>query len=135
MNVSISITGAKELERKLKQLEPKVAKKIVRQSLRKAAKPILTRAKQLVPVITGALKKSLKVRAMRRKKGRYGIMVGTAAGWFVGKTFYGGFVEFGTDKAPARAFVRPAFDSQKARAEAILKTELLTAVNSAGKGK
>jgi HK97 gp10 family phage protein len=117
MQMSIAIKGAKELERKLLSFEPKLAKKIVRTALRDGAKLILEAAKANVPVATGALRDSLKVRAMRKRRFTYGIMVATAAGWFKGEQFYGAFVEFGTSRLAARPFVRPAFDSEKDAAE------------------
>lgn len=95
---SIIITGVKELMEKLDQFEPKLRKKILRKTLRKAAKPVLATARRYVPVDTAALKKSLKVRALkrsRRHKHRVGIAVMTSEGWFKGDEYYGAFVEFG----------------------------------------
>lgn len=129
----IKLEGAKELEKKLKSLEPKIAKKLVRQSLRKAAKPILAVARTKCPVDTGTLKKSIKIRAMRRKKNSFGVLVGTALKWFTGDTFYGAFVEFGTSKMSARPFMRPAFDEKKGEAEEILKQEITSGINEAVK--
>lgn len=117
MQVVLNIEGAKELEKKLLSFEPKLGKKIIRQALRSGAKLILAEAKANVPVDTGALRDSLKVRAMRKRKHRYGVMVQTSEGWFKGEQFYGAFVEFGTDKMAAQPFVRPAFDSEKEAAE------------------
>lgn len=132
MYMSVKIEGAKELEKKLLSFEPKLGRKIVRQALRKAAKPILAKAKSLVPVRTGALKKSLRIRALKKRKHRYGVMVATSEGWFVGMEFYGAFVEFGTDKITAQPFVRPAFDAEKANAERIIRTELRKGIEQVG---
>jgi len=135
MNMNMTITGAKELERKLLGMEPKLGRKVVRQALRKAAKPILARAKALVPVVSGALKKSLKIRALKRKKHRYGVMVATSEGWFKGDEFYGAFVEFGTSKMPPHPFMRPAFDAEKKNAEQIIAAELRKGIEQVGKEK
>ena len=124
MYMNIKIEGAKELERKLVSMEPKLARKHVMRTLRMAARPILTRAKALVPVETGALKKSLKIRALKKRKHSHGVMVATSKGWFAGDEFYGAFVEFGTNRTPSHPFVRPAFDAEKKNAERIIAAEL-----------
>jgi HK97 gp10 family phage protein len=135
VRMNIEIKGAKELEKKLLSFEPKIGRKIVRNALRKAAKIILIAAKANCPVVTGDLKKSLRVRAMKKKKHRYGVMVATSAGWFKGKTFYGAFVEYGTSRMPAKPFMRPAFDSEKGKAEMVLKSELKKGIEMVGASK
>ncbi len=135
MFVSVKLLGAKELDRKLRKLEPKIGKKVIKGALREAAKMILKVAKQKVPVDTGALKKDLKVRAMKRKKGRYGVLIGTAAGWGKGKTFYGAYLEFGTSKRPAKPFLRPAFDETKEAVIRRLKRRLKVGIERAARGK
>lgn len=129
----IKLEGAKELEKQFKSLEPKIAKKLVRQSLRKAAKPILAAARTKCPVDTGELKKSIKIRAMKRRKNSFGVLIGTALKWFVGDAFYGAFVEFGTSKMSARPFMRPAFDEKKGEAEQILVQEIREGLSEAVK--
>ena len=93
---------------------------------------ILIAAQANCPVVSGDLKKSLKVRALKKKRHRYGVMVATSAGWFKGKTFYGAFVEYGTSKKPANPFIRPAFDSESGRAEMVLRRELKIGIESVG---
>ena len=132
MRMDIKITGIKQIEKKLSGMETKIARKVVRQALKKAAKPILAAAKRNAPVKTGALKKSLRVRVMKKKKHRYGVMVATSAKWFTGETFYAAFVEYGTKHLPARPFLRPAMDSQKTAAEKILKQEILSGIEKIG---
>ncbi len=133
--LQIKIDGAKELEKKLLSFEPKLARRIVRQTLRAAAKPILAAAKANVPVLTGALKESLKLRVMKKAKHRYGILVATAKGWFKGDTYYGAFVEFGTSKMAAKPFIRPAFDSEKENAERIIIDDLKQGIEQIGAEK
>jgi hypothetical protein len=65
--------------------------------------------------IPGLLRASIKAVPGKRKTGLISVVIGTAEGWFQGKTFYGGIVEFGGTNRnyPAKPFVRPAFDSQR----------------------
>lgn len=132
MYMSINIEGAKELEKKLKSFEPKLGRQIVKQALRNGAKVILAAAKANVPVRSGALKKSLKVRAMKKRRHSYGVMVATSDDWFKGEQFYGAFLEFGTSRMAARPFVRPAFDSEKDTAEKIIINDLRQGIEKVG---
>ncbi len=133
--MSINIVGAKELEKKLGGMEKNVARKIVKDVLRKAMKPLLADAKSRVQVKSGFLKKNLKIRTMKKKKHRYGVFVGVGQKWYVGKAFYGAFLEFGTSKMAARPFLRPAFDGTKKRVENIVKAGLKRAIESIGRKK
>ncbi|MBT8449475.1 MAG: HK97 gp10 family phage protein, partial [Gammaproteobacteria bacterium] len=66
MQIEAEIKGIKELERMLNDLgSKKIEKKLVRSSLRKAAKVVLKEAKDTVPVRTGTLKKSLGIVAKK----------------------------------------------------------------------
>lgn len=70
--------------------------KIIRQELRKAAKlTILPTAKARMPVRTGLLRKSLKIRAIKRSRVNSGVRVALSSKDFTGETFYGGFIEYG----------------------------------------
>lgn len=72
----------------------------------------------------GQLRDSLKLRAMKSKKGRIGVVVQTREGDYRGKTFYGAFVEYGTKKMAAKPYMRPAFDTKKGEAEQIITNEI-----------
>ena len=65
MKINFNIKGAKEFDVMLRDLGPAVAKNAGASSLRAAGKVVLTRAKELVPVKTGALRDSLGVRVSR----------------------------------------------------------------------
>lgn len=91
----IRLEGGPALERKLAALDSKVARKLSRQALRAGAKVVLAQAKANAPKRTGLLRRSLKVRAGKARKGFTQFRVQTAAGSFKGETFYGAFVEFG----------------------------------------
>jgi len=131
--MKIEIEGVKKLEKRLKSLEPKVGKGIVRGALKDAAKPLLQEAKERVPVKSGDLKKSLRVRTMKRKKGRYGVEMATKDGWFKGDQYYGAFLEFGTKNMPAKPFMRPAYDNKKDEAASIIKSRIKSGLKRLGK--
>lgn len=123
MKGSVRLEGGKELERELKEVEPKVAKKVVTKALRAGAKVILKAAKSAAPKRTGLLQRSLTVRAAKRKKGRVAFVVQTKGGDFKGKSFYAAFLEYGHKAGsrklanrkiiPPQPFLSPAFDSAK----------------------
>jgi HK97 gp10 family phage protein len=92
-----------------------------------AAARSLKKAKQGYP---GQLRDSLKIRAMKRKKGRIGFMVQTRDGDFKGDEYYASFVEYGTSKMPARGFIRAAYDSKVSEAEGIVKSQLKAGIEN-----
>ncbi len=67
--VAITITGIDEIKRAFRELPAKVAKKVVRQALRKGLKLPLAAAKTDAPVDTGAGRRSLRVRASKGPRG------------------------------------------------------------------
>ena len=102
----------KKLYTKLQMLPRKVANKISGPAGRAAAKVVEAKAKQLVPHDPGTLEASIKVRAIKktkRYKGFAGASVQTGEkGAFLGKTYYGGMIEFGTKHQPQQSFLRHA---------------------------
>ncbi len=126
--IDISLMGDRKLQRKLKRLPIVVQRKIVRHALREAARPVLATAKALVPVDTGRLKKSLKIRSAG-KRGQAGIVVRTGTRAELGipedaKYFYPAALEFGHGNVPAYPFLRPALDQNRPRALKIIAREL-----------
>ena len=66
---NLKITGIKEIDKKLSQLEPKVIKKALRQSIRPALKDnILPKVKANVSKDSGALQKAVKLRSGARSR-------------------------------------------------------------------
>jgi len=122
--ITMTLKGDKELQKQLLALSPKIQKKLYRSSMRKAMKPVLSAAKNNVPVFSGALKGSLKIRSAKRKRGRIRIEVRTTDGFFKGDEFYGGFMELGTSKLPARPFLRPALQEKESIVIATLISEI-----------
>lgn len=132
--MTFKLTGDKRLDRKFAALPMKVEKKILRQALRPAAKLILDSARQNAPVDTGALRKSLAVRAGKRtRKGTVRVQVQTSDGMFTGKTFYGAFQELGHHRGkrslgsgrpmiPGKHYIKRAFDSRKFAAQVLAQS-------------
>jgi HK97 gp10 family phage protein len=120
----IKLEGGAELERKLKAIDAKLAKSIVKKALRAGAKVVLKAAKAKAPRKSGLLVKSLKVRSAKAKKGAVRMAVQTREGDFKGETFYAAFTEFGhrignrklgnaRKVVEAKPFLGPAFDASK----------------------
>jgi hypothetical protein len=142
--IGISITGFPVIDRKLRDLEPKLARKLVRQSARKAAAPVLATAQARCKRRSGALAKSLKIRALKRtRKAVIGVRVVTGADFFKGEQFCGGQIEYGAPghKTFGRGlsplapypFMRPAHDENKQTVLAIFRSELTAGVLEASK--
>ena len=66
---SLSLTGEKELERKLKKLPAKVQRNIVRKGMRKGLALLRKEARSLAPVDSGRLKKAIKTKVSLRSSG------------------------------------------------------------------
>src|SRR4051794_5781842 len=117
------IDGAKEIKKAFRELEPKLARKVIRQAIRKSMKPVLAAVKRNTPVGSGShspgtrhapgdLRKMVKLRASKkRKRGVIGLTVNISDNR-QGNTYYGAFVNFGTKGKRAikpRHFVEKAY--------------------------
>lgn len=94
----LHVSGLFELDKLLKELPAKIEGNIMRGAMRAGAKVFADRAKELVPVKSGQLRDSIKVRTKSRR-GRVSATV-RAGGK---EAFYAHMVEFGT----ARHFIKP----------------------------
>ena len=116
---TLVLTGDKRLNRKLMKLRGPDAKKAIRKSTRPALKPVLQEAKNNVPVDSGALKKSLKIRSLPRSRTSIGARVtsgDTGKRAFSGEQYYGAFVEFGTKHQKGQKFLKRAADRKRKQA-------------------
>lgn len=95
--VTIVLTGSETLNRKLLELTSTQAKAAIRSAARPALQTTLQAARALCPARDGKLRKSIKIRAIRRSRSRVGMRLSTSKSdnAFSGKTFYGGFIEWG----------------------------------------
>jgi|CXWL01.1.fsa_nt_gi HK97 gp10 family phage protein len=121
----IIVTGVRELDAMLKAMEPAIARKIVRGALRKGGKRVLEKARAKAPEDTGALRKGMRVRAMKRQKYRAGVTVehptreklaalqkdqAKGARVLSEKGYYPAAVEYGAPGRPAQPHLRPALE-------------------------
>lgn len=126
---AIIITGVKEIDDKLHKFEGKVQKKALRKATRAAAKFVRDDAKALAPHDTGQLEASIKVKAIKRQRGKIGHAVMTGEGLFKGETFYGGFVELGTQRMRADPYLRPALYGNEKETLARFRVEMKKAID------
>lgn len=134
----IEIHGVPGLQAKLRTLPVKIQRALVRSVLREAMRPAQAAIAAQTPVgkdapghQAGTLQRSIKLRAMRSRKGRVGVRVTTGLGLFKGKAFYGGMVEYGTKKMAARGFMLAGFRSVEASLQADVQDRLAAAINQA----
>ncbi len=115
----VEVKGLKELDRQLKQLEPKLAKKVMRKAVSAGAEPIRKEARRLAPRRTGFLAKNI-IKSVKRRGSTVIAKIGTTKA-----AFYGIFVEFGTKTGtPMKPFLRPAFDTQARRAIGVISDKI-----------
>jgi HK97 gp10 family phage protein len=113
--VKFRIEGLRECEEALRELPKATGKNVLRRALMAAGQPILNAAQQLAPELTGTLKRSHAAGTRLTRRQRQQHKAESAVEIFVGP---GGLVqaitqEFGTVKAPAQPFMRPAWDGNK----------------------
>lgn len=68
MNKLVIVTGIKQIDRKLRTLEPRVQKKVVRQAIRKGLKLIQSDVKANAPVKYGITKANVQTRAVKKRQ-------------------------------------------------------------------
>ena len=89
------VAGAvKKINKALKTIEPRARKKAMTRAARSAMKPILTKVRSNAPKMTSALRKSIRMRALKRRRSSMGVTVATKDDWFKGDEYYGAFQEF-----------------------------------------
>jgi HK97 gp10 family phage protein len=129
--ITVQVTGLKQLEENLKQLQENIAKNALRAVARKAMQIMRDKIAGDAPRRTGALAAGILMTASIRGEGvsggnvlvRVGLRTSSKATRRKGErspddVYYGRFLEFGTRKMAARPFMRPAFDSTR---EQVLK--------------
>ncbi len=135
--MKIEVEGLGALQDALRELgDPKTVRTALRAGLRKAAQPMLEKARARVPVDQGDLKRSVKMGAAKGERPdspEFGIVIGidanvqpamivprkTKSGRGLGGTYrdpgvagVGPMKEFGTPTEQAQPFMRPAFDEE-----------------------
>ena len=95
--------GIEDFKKALEALDKKLRNRVITQAMRAAAKVLANEIKSRAPVETGGTKKSVKVRAGKRKKDQISMRVEVSGG--SGEAFVG-FLELGTKHNAANPFVR-----------------------------
>lgn len=116
MKVSVKLHGGPDLIGRLDRLSRAASKRVQRNALLAGAEPIRAEAAALAPrSALGAphLADNIVTGVARGQDGDETLVeVGPAAGAGGNDFFYGHMQEFGTVKAPAQPFMRPAFDQK-----------------------
>lgn len=117
MQTTVKLVGMDEIERKLAQVKGATAKNKVRKVLREAGEPIARKARALAPRDEGDLQESIDVSPIlnRSQRGQH------PKGYFADLEMHigpSGLVqgitqEFGTYKAAAHPFMRPAWEGME----------------------
>lgn len=154
MVARIQITGLQKVFKKLEGLNRTVRGKLIRKAIDRGTVGMLKTARQLAPVETRLLKKSLGRRIkLYRTSGNVVAVIGPRKGFkrkvrvpvfdksgkrVRGKTreqvrdprHYTHLVEFGTEHSAAKPFLRPAFDRNKDQAKSIIKNILWAGIKA-----
>lgn len=127
-NMDLDIKGMDKLFKNLDRIKKDFEKEIEK-IINEGAKLIKKDAKSRVPVDSGDLKKSIKVKKLEIKKNR--IKIGVGPVYEKGgddDVFYWYFVEFGhpesDDNYPAQPYLRPAFEKNKRKVKRTIKKEI-----------
>ena len=125
-SVTTKIEGLEELAKKSNLLKRSFGTTTLRTALRNAAKPVLQRAKEKVPVDTGGLKRSLASRATVRKSGfGVGDVFARRGGGYEG--YHANLIELGTSTQRAQPFLRPAI--QEAARDNSVRNAFIASLN------
>jgi HK97 gp10 family phage protein len=128
--MKLEVLGLQELEQKLREFGPRLAKNGLRAAVAAGARVVANEAKRNAPVDTGTLKRAVYLKQIREESNasQQTFFVGVRHGKGEKKKnrdgFYFPFVEFGTEKMAARPFVRPAFEATKEQAAEAIKAKL-----------
>lgn len=150
MSASIEIKGLKQLRDKLMALGGVASVKVLTSAARKSMKIVAEEARTLCPEDTGALKKSIRLAAVKPRRGTVVASVGivvtarkvreeipipevgmVSVSEKIDASWRWHFTEFGTSHSSAKPFLRPAFDKHKEAVIAECKDVLSKAINRA----
>lgn len=135
--MAIQITGIEEIDKKLRELTDKEARRIMRRAMKKAIQPTVTQAQSNAPVLTGQTRAAIQLMPMKRsrKAKSFGFRVCIGKKDYVGDQFYGAFQEYGFHLGKrslsnrkfieGKHFMQKAYDSTKEQ----VKTAALDEIN------
>jgi len=133
MGVTFKLEGLEQTLRNLEDMSKATNRNVIRRALKKAADPIAERAQQLAPRESGRLARSIGVSFTLSRSQRWRSRENASfAEIFIGTTSRLGVPrEFGSIRAPATPFMRPAWESMKNNALVTIKFELIKQVELA----
>lgn len=148
-NLSVKVTGLKELGQALENLGRKTKNKLGAKAMRKGGTIIRDQARANAPMLKekvphrkrGTLKKHIVASTKPQKDGSIRTIIfvrqlktskvlefkgktGKSGAYNPNDPFYWRFVEFGTSKMPAQPFLQPAFSTKKEQASREIITTL-----------
>lgn len=130
----VELLGFRNVDRMLTELPRVTQRKVMRQGIRAGGKVFLAAAKANAPVRSGLLRKRIKLRVAKARRGEYRMRVMTGTREEMGipadsPSYYPAHVEHGhaivthdgvmVGMQPPQPYMRPAFDEKKAEAEAV----------------
>lgn len=123
--MDIVITGLREVQQRLEQLAPNMARKAMKQALTAGGRVIADEVQLRAPKLTGELAANVAMKGKVSDKGGFVVIGVTYRGKRALKSrrpgkvpstqdpgVYAKFVELGTKNMAARPFLRPAIDSK-----------------------
>jgi len=130
--VSMTLTGDKALERRLKKLPANIQRNLARKSLRKALTIVRTEARNTAPVWSKKLRKAIKTKVSLKSDGR---MTGKVFVQYSGKTGapYAHLIEWGGKNNSPSRFMTRTFEAKKDEVIAAFRDELIKNIAMAGK--
>lgn len=124
MKGMFKVTGISQIKKALLLLERRLVRKVISQVLREANKKFIKPAvEQNAPEDTGKLKRAIKIKAQKRKRGSIGVNTQIGDKDFQGETFYAAFQEY--LDGPNKGFMRKAFDEHGPEAKAWIESEFI----------
>ena len=127
MKLSIKIEGAARLLSQLDKVGKSLNSKGMEQNFLKKAQEIASDAERRAPVLTGLLKSSMVARLMDKRGNNPRVAVAAVDRK---KAPHAHLVEFGTSRAPAHPYFRPAVESKMGSMAKSLKEDLKKGVES-----
>lgn len=115
--VDITMFGDKRLARMLHKLPLVTQKKVVRTALRKAGKVVKEVLERTIAVDRGDLKATVKLKALKRSRGSFGVQVFATGPGLIA-------VEFGSADQPAQGSIRKSMESTREANIAMIKKDI-----------
>lgn len=134
----VIVTGDKAVDKALRSLEPKLANKLARKTLRSVGKKVKGYASANLhaspSIQSGVLDRGLKVRSGKRSRNKMSTQVTTTAGTHDDPGYGGAQLEFGARHMPPEPFMRPAVYDHETELRGEFITDLRAVINEASKG-